>query len=406
MAIYKCKMCGGNLIPSGDGFGVCDSCGLSQSLTEQSAKSSSVGFDKYLSFENDYKKETDGRIEPLIKRAFLFLEDGNWKSADEYFEKILDIDPEYAPVYLGKLMIEYRVTKPEYLSGLSVDFSKSGNYQKAVRYGDQGLKKDLEDMHNQAKVNEDNSVIQNKFTSAVAKMNNAGTQKAFAEAAELFKQVGDFQNAADLADVCSRKAEEMRCDEIYNNALKAEAKGDNDSLEAAIKLFKGIQNYKDSSARITKCEEKLRKAKSFSTAKNLGIYIATAVFIVFKLICSGVWSSKLNPLVIAVGDIGIGEWLEMLLNVIGLMILEVVLTSIVSVLASKCIAGKLRLGGIIMLVLTLVESFMMSVIDNPQIFSDMHRKIFMFYLVFSLVCNFTLYVLMLIITKIRKSITK
>ena len=39
-------------------------------------------------------------IAPLLKRAFMFLEDGDWKSAEEYCEKVLDIDPENAEAYL------------------------------------------------------------------------------------------------------------------------------------------------------------------------------------------------------------------------------------------------------------------------------------------------------------------
>ena len=33
---------------------------------------------------------------PLLKRAFMFLEDDNWQEADAYCEKVLDIDPENA----------------------------------------------------------------------------------------------------------------------------------------------------------------------------------------------------------------------------------------------------------------------------------------------------------------------
>ena len=33
-------------------------------------------------------------VQSLLKRAFMYLEDGEWQSADEYAEKVLDIDPE------------------------------------------------------------------------------------------------------------------------------------------------------------------------------------------------------------------------------------------------------------------------------------------------------------------------
>lgn len=37
----------------------------------------------------------------LLKRAFMFLEDREWESADDYCEKVLDLDAECAEAYLG-----------------------------------------------------------------------------------------------------------------------------------------------------------------------------------------------------------------------------------------------------------------------------------------------------------------
>ena len=48
---------------------------------------------------------------PLLERVFMFLEDGNWDSANEYCEKVLDIEPKCAEAYLGKLMAELHVKK-------------------------------------------------------------------------------------------------------------------------------------------------------------------------------------------------------------------------------------------------------------------------------------------------------
>jgi len=39
-------------------------------------------------------------VESLVKRGCLFLEDSEWKKADEYFDKALDINPEHAPAYM------------------------------------------------------------------------------------------------------------------------------------------------------------------------------------------------------------------------------------------------------------------------------------------------------------------
>lgn len=76
---------------------------------------------------------------PLLKRAFMFLEDKNWKEADEYCEKVLDMDPECAEAYLGKLLAELKLQRKEDLEKQAKPFNNSNNYQKAVRFGDETL---------------------------------------------------------------------------------------------------------------------------------------------------------------------------------------------------------------------------------------------------------------------------
>lgn len=76
----------------------------------------------------------------LLRRGELFLGDGDWNSAHTYFDKVLDIQPECAEAYLGKLMANYGVRKKEDLKNLRQSFEKDLNYQKAVAFGDEGMR--------------------------------------------------------------------------------------------------------------------------------------------------------------------------------------------------------------------------------------------------------------------------
>lgn len=71
----------------------------------------------------------------LLKRAFLFLEDCDWQSANEYCDKVLDIDPECAEAYLGKLMAERQVSRRDNLKNCERPFDNSKNYKKIIRFG-------------------------------------------------------------------------------------------------------------------------------------------------------------------------------------------------------------------------------------------------------------------------------
>jgi hypothetical protein len=76
-------------------------------------------------------------FEPLLKRMFMFLEDGYFYSADRYCEKVLDQNPEEYMAYLGKLMIERRVRYNNYLANVDEPLDRSLNYNKAIRFANE-----------------------------------------------------------------------------------------------------------------------------------------------------------------------------------------------------------------------------------------------------------------------------
>ena len=82
----------------------------------------------------------------LLRRGQLFLEDEEWNSAKEYFNKVLDIDPENADAYLGFLMADLKVKKPDDLPKQNKLLRDQVNYQKAVRFAVEAKSNRLEAM--------------------------------------------------------------------------------------------------------------------------------------------------------------------------------------------------------------------------------------------------------------------
>ncbi len=83
-------------------------------------------------------------VEPLLKRAFMFLEDGEFNSANEYFEKVLDLDPECAKAYEGKFRIDFEgLSDKEIIEQFNyADLKSNNNLKKAIRFGS-GIKDSL-----------------------------------------------------------------------------------------------------------------------------------------------------------------------------------------------------------------------------------------------------------------------
>ena len=84
-----------------------------------------------------------GELAPLLKRVFMFLEDGDVKSANEYCERVLDIDPECGEAYLGKLMAGIGARNRASLASSRVPLETNANYQKVLRYGDSSLQNEI-----------------------------------------------------------------------------------------------------------------------------------------------------------------------------------------------------------------------------------------------------------------------
>lgn len=75
-------------------------------------------------------------LSPILRRAFLLLEDEEWEKADSYLERVLDSEPENAYAYLGKLLIEVGADSVDKLPGYAEKVVVSRNYKKAMRYAE------------------------------------------------------------------------------------------------------------------------------------------------------------------------------------------------------------------------------------------------------------------------------
>ena len=144
---------------------------------------------------------------PLLKRAFLSLEDGDWTKADALCEQVLNLEPENADAYLAKLMAGKRVKRREELAECEDSFADDPNYQRAIRFGGEALRKELDGY---LAALEKNAEIrrERRYNEAVVSMNAADNKFKFLAAADAFKKLSGYRDADELAELCRRKADE------------------------------------------------------------------------------------------------------------------------------------------------------------------------------------------------------
>ncbi|MDD6311203.1 MAG: DUF6273 domain-containing protein [Firmicutes bacterium] len=174
-------------------------------------------------------------IAPLLKRGFMFCEDGNWTSADEYFEKVLDQDPENADAYLGKLMASCRSSKREALKHCSMPFDGNDNYAKAIRFGDDSLKEELDGYIKNIKDRNETARKEGIYKDAVAKM-ASGNLEGY-EAAEIaFASIEGYKNATECVAICKNEIARIKAEiarKKEEERIAAEKKAEAERKEAA-----------------------------------------------------------------------------------------------------------------------------------------------------------------------------
>ena len=147
MSALQCEICGGKLMAKAGGLFECEYCGMQYDKTRiqemvQEIKGT-VTVEGTVEVKGTVKIEGSVTKESLLKRAFLELEACNWAEAISRLNQVLDIDPECAEAYLGKLMVERHVGRREDLKNCEKTFEDNGNYLKVLRFGDDSLKAEL-----------------------------------------------------------------------------------------------------------------------------------------------------------------------------------------------------------------------------------------------------------------------
>ena len=208
-------------------------------------------------------------VEPLLERAFMFLEDGDWGEANEYCEKVLDQDPKNARAYLGKLMAECRACRMEDLQNCRQPFDGNGNYNKILRFAEPKLIETLKGYIAHINERNENARLTGIYNRAVSAMNEANSENEYKAATEIFKTVPGFKDADSLVEKCLDNAETCRKDALYHSARSQMSQNTISSYESAIRMFESLPGWKDADEQIYACKKKIEELKAKQEAERL-----------------------------------------------------------------------------------------------------------------------------------------
>lgn len=199
----------------------------------------------------------------LLKRSFLFIEEGNYDMANNYIEALLNKEPENAEAYLAKLLMDVNVSSTEDLSNLSEPFDDNINYKRALRYGNEMLKESLlkandacfatiaklkeEELIRREKENEKKYQEAKRLIKISEEPHSNNTSKNLNDAIDLLAEIPNYKDSSTLLAECMNTLE-------YNIACEKMNIG---QFKSAIKIFETIIDYKDSKELIKKCQKEI-----------------------------------------------------------------------------------------------------------------------------------------------------
>ena len=161
--------------------------------------------------------QANATVESLLKRGFMFLEDGDFESADHYAEKVLDIDPEEAKAYLIKFLSQKSVKSVKSIRVLRPDDDRNPNYVKFLKFSKDSENEEIHEIVSKAVETGKAAYAEaNNFESlysALAK--KIKTSPPFTEEkclyfAERFEQFKGYEKSYEIAESLREKAEDIK----------------------------------------------------------------------------------------------------------------------------------------------------------------------------------------------------
>lgn len=202
-------------------------------------------------------------VDPLLKRAALFLEDGAWDSALEYYEKVLDLNPECAQAYMGRLLVSRQVHREAEISSEFERIEDEPDFQKALRFADGKYREQLEGYAN--------AILERYYQQGLA-FKQQGDDEGYEQAIECFELISDYKDSAQQIEACQKLNLEYHRESLYHELQRKKQElfsaemsesGYHPTLTQELKdlakEFDKLNDYRDAPQQAAACRERVNE---------------------------------------------------------------------------------------------------------------------------------------------------
>ncbi len=228
------------------------------------------------------KDEQEGESGPapiskdsLYSRAMVFLGNREFYKAVDYFDKVLDIDPQYARAYWGSLLASYQcVTNNELINCTNDDWTEDAHLDNAIRFANDAEKRIYEDTLARRVANFKklaNAALESKDYARCTLWCDKFIAKDPHDGGVWWLKLlssGEACNSNELFDQCVKSAVSLLDLEAYQNALKYSIPEEAMmyekvalKIEAAVQERRKAMAYEDCKAYMSAAVSNLRTRK-------------------------------------------------------------------------------------------------------------------------------------------------
>ena len=200
-------------------------------------------------------------VAAVLERGFLYAEDKNWEDANACFEKVLNVAPQNAEAYLGKLLVDLQVSTKDGLLTCGQLFDQNANYKKIIRFGDAEIKAFIERAADEGGA----GAREQLYKDAVWKMENSIMPEPLRECQKAFESLGDYMDSKDKLEECKQRvkdAEEKKLEDLYRFNRDLMNQNDIDMCKRARNFFQDNAGYKDCSTLAAQCKTKIDRLEN------------------------------------------------------------------------------------------------------------------------------------------------
>ena len=180
-------------------------------------------------------------INSLMERTYLFMEDGDFDSAGEYINRVLDIAPKYAPAYAAKVCVDFHIRKESGLADAPFLYEDNSDWQKALRFADSNQRAIYEGYIEKVKPRVAAQIRDYAFDCAVEMAVNPKANREQLER-ELASYKTSCQHSNGRRATGSRRRDSQQNASIFQKAVSSGKPGDvsEKQLKAAAEMFAAI----------------------------------------------------------------------------------------------------------------------------------------------------------------------